>query len=137
MSKVYLGANMSMPVRPAMRKKAEEFFEQVLGAKKSFYDDVYSCYHLANGYVIGITSRSDAPTEEDYEKSMWLELLAEDFDATKKKAQDFGVRQVNGGMMDAYFFNIPGGPVVRLVDAKMLEKEQKRMDEKQSQPMAN
>lgn len=133
MDKVYFGANMSIPVRPGAREKAERFIETVLKCKKSFYDDSYTCYHFPNGQIFGLTPRADAPTEEEYEKSIWLECVADDFESTKKAAIEFGVREVQGGMLDAFFFNIPGGPVVRLVERPMLEKEESPAKEKMTQ----
>ncbi len=84
----------------------------------------YSCYQFPNGQVIGLTSDEKALSEDEYENTTWLEIVSSDFATTKKRAQDFGVKEVSGGMGDAFFFHIPGGAVLRLISEETAKKMQ-------------
>ena len=121
MEKIRFGYGMSMPVRPEFREKSEEFFRDILGCAQTKKTKAYTCFRFPNGQVVGITSDDGAPSEADYEKSMWLEVVSSDFDATKKRILDFGAREVQGGLPGAFFFNAPGGAVFRLVNEEMAE----------------
>ncbi len=123
MEKIVFGVGMSMPVRPDKRKAAEDFLGRVLGCTKTSHSDQYTCFRFPNGQIIGITPEPEAPSEEEYERSTWLELVTDDFEATKMRIKKFGVREVAGGMKDAYFFNLPGGAVFRLLSQEMAKKE--------------
>jgi len=74
-----------------------------------------------NGQIIGITPDENAPSEEEYENSVWLELVSDDFQKTKLRILEFGVREVSGGMEESFFFNLPGGAVFRLVNKGQME----------------
>ena len=115
MEKIDFGPGISMPLKPDKRKRAEEFLSEILGCRETLRNDNYTCYQFPNGQILGITPDDNAPTEEEYENSVWLELISDDFEATKKRITNFGVREVTGGMPDAFFFNLPGGVVFRLV----------------------
>lgn len=115
MEKIEFGVGISMPIQPGHRDRAETFFAEVLGCKQVMKNSLYTCFQFPNGQVIGITPDTKALSEQNYEKSTWLEIVSGDFEATKKRAQTFGVREVSGGSEDAFFFNIPGGAVLRLI----------------------
>ena len=115
MEKIEFGVGISMTIKPERRLKAEEFFAKVLGLPETMKNANYSCYQFPNGQTFGITPDDSAPTEEEYEKGIWLELTTTDFEATKKRLTEFGVREVPGGMKEAFFFNMPGGVVFRLI----------------------
>lgn len=68
-----------------------------------------------------MASDKDAPSEAEYERSLWLEIVSSDYAVTKKKIQDFGAKEVATGMKDAFFFHIPGGAVFRLKDQNSTE----------------
>ena len=123
MEKIDFGFGISMPVRPEKRKSAEDFLEKTLGCTETMRNAEYSCFRFPNGQVIGITPDEKAPSEQEYENSTWLEIVSSDFEATKKRIQKFGAREVKGGMKDAFFFNLPGGAVFRLLSEEMAEKE--------------
>ncbi|PCJ62302.1 MAG: hypothetical protein COA79_04360 [Planctomycetota bacterium] len=118
MEKVDFGVGLSMPVKPESRVRAVAFLSNVLGCTKTLENDNYSCFRFPNGQILGITPDENALSEEEYENSTWMELITEDFEGTKKRIQEFGVREVEGGMKDALFFNIPGGAVFRLISAE-------------------
>ncbi len=123
MEKIEFGVGTSMPVRPNERERTERFLSTVLGLRETLKTESYSCYRFPNGQIIGVTPDENAPTELDYENSIWLEIVSDDFEQTKKRVLEFGVREVNGGMKNAFFFNIPGGVVVRLLSQEMADEE--------------
>jgi hypothetical protein len=116
--KIDFGVGISMPVKPELRERTEKFLAEILHLKQTLKSEHYSCYQFPNGQIIGITSDQNAPTELEYEQSTWLEIVTSDFDATKKRLIEFGVRRVNEEMKDAFFFNLPGGAVFRLISEK-------------------
>jgi hypothetical protein len=119
MEKVDFGAGISMPVKPQARERAEDFLSNILGLPQTLKNDGYTCFRFPSGQVLGITPEENALTEEEYENSAWLEIVSDDFEQTKKRIKEFGVREVRGGMKDAFFFNMPGGAVFRLVSNDM------------------
>ena len=124
--KIDFGVGLSMPIKPESMKMAEEFIANCLGCPEISRNPNYTCFKFPNGQILGLTPDSNAPTEKEYENSTWLEVVSEDFDATKKRIQQFGAREVAGGMEEAFFFNIPGGAVFRLISreqAKAMSKE--------------
>ena len=129
MEKIDFGVGMSMPVKPEFRERAELFFGEVINCPQIMKNESYSCYRFINGQVMGITPDENAPTEEEYEKSIWLELVTSDFESTKKRIIDFGVREVKGGMKDAFFFNSPGGVVFRLISEEQAKEMEKLSNE--------
>ncbi len=125
MAKIDFGFGVSMPIRPHERNRAEEFFSKVLGLTQTLKNEQYTCFKFPNGQILGLTPDENAPNEEEYERSTWLEMVSSDFEETKKNILKFGVRQVVGGMSEAFFFNIPGGAVFRLLSEEMAEDQSK------------
>jgi predicted enzyme related to lactoylglutathione lyase len=123
MEKINFGFGISMPVRPEKRKLAEDFLRTILNCAETMRSEEYTCFRFPNGQIIGITPEKEAPSEEEYEHSIWLEIISEDFEATKKRIKEFGAREVTGGMKEAFFFNLPGGAVFRLLSEEMAKKE--------------
>ena len=119
MEKIDFGVGMSMPIKPESRSRAEDFITNVLGLPQTLENEAYSCFKFPNGQVLGITPDVNAPTEEEYENSTWLEMVSSDFVRTKTKILEFGAREVKGGMKEAFFFNLPGGAVFRLLSEEM------------------
>jgi hypothetical protein len=117
MTKIDFGVGMSMPVRPSKRKEAERFCREILGLPQTLESEEYSCFKFPNGQILGITPHENAPTEVEYENSIWLEMVTSNFEETKAKL--FGVREVQGGIKEAFFFNVPGGAVFRLLSEEM------------------
>ena len=126
MEKIDFGIGISMPVKPNMRKKAEDFLSNVLGCSETLRNDNYTCFKFPNGQILGITPDQNASSEEEYENATWLEIASEDFERTKKRIKEFGVREVSGGMKGAFFFNLPGGAVFRLVSKERMEADSKK-----------
>jgi hypothetical protein len=85
MAKIDFGVGMSVPVKPEFRKRAEDFLSSVLGLPQTLKNEYYSCFKFPNGQIIGITPDQNAPTEKEYEQSIWLEFFSSDFEETKKK----------------------------------------------------
>ena len=127
MEKFDFGVGLSMPVQPEMREKAERFISTVLGCKEVMRNENYTCFKFPNGQILGITPSEDALTEAGYENSTWLELVSDDFEATKNRIQQFAAKEVDGGMEGVFFFNIPGGAVFRLVSKEVAESMSKNV----------
>lgn len=123
MEKIDFGVGISMAVRPDKRELVESFLLNVLKCPQTLKSQEYSCFRFPNGQILGITPDITAPTEEEYERSVWFELVSNDFLSTKKRIQEFGVREVSGGHPQAFFFNIPGGAVFRLLSEEMAQAE--------------
>ena len=121
--KIDFGVGISMPVKPDSRSRAEDFLSKILGLKQTMKDESYTCFKFPNGQIIGITPDVNAPSEEEYENSTWLEIVSSDFLKTKAKILEFGVREVKGGMKEAFFFNLPGGAVFRLLSVEMAKEQ--------------
>ncbi len=119
MEKINFGFGIHMPVQPDKRTRAEEFLGNTLGCAEITRTEEYTCFRFPNGQIIGITPDKGAPFEEEYERSLWLEIISNDYEATKRRIQEFGVKEVVGGMPNAFFFHLPGGAVFRLVSEEV------------------
>lgn len=122
MEKIEFGMGISMPIKPSTLEKAERFVSEVLGCKEIMRNKHYTCFKFPNGQVLGLTPDDNAPSEIEYENSTWLEIVSDDFESTMRRIRDFGVRKVDGGMEGAFFFNLPGGAVLRLVSQEQAKK---------------
>jgi hypothetical protein len=98
MTKIDFGVGMSVPVKSNKREDVELFLKDILKLPQTMKTESYSCFKFPNGQIIGITPDDNAPTEQEYENSVWLEVVSSNFEETKKNILSFGAREVVGGM---------------------------------------
>ena len=113
--RINFGVGISMPVQPNQRERAELFLSKIIHCKEIMRNDTYTCFEFPSGQVIGITPDPNAPAELEYKNTTWLEIVSSNFKVTKKRIQEFGVREVPGSDEGTYFFHLPGGAVFRLI----------------------
>ena len=113
-----LGNEFLIVVQPQYYERAKAFVVEFLSGDIFIDDDVYFGKRSAEGLEICISQEMDAPTEEEYEKGIWMSFHSDNFEKSTAELQKFGVREVKGGDKSACFFSFPSDPVFKLVNSK-------------------
>jgi catechol 2,3-dioxygenase-like lactoylglutathione lyase family enzyme len=130
MAKVVLGNHSAVRVRRAERDRIRTFYRDVLGCtitrELGDKDDMRlgDDFHIAFLYARGregqtvdagvVYAAEDALSDDDFLKSIFLELKTDDVPAMRRKIIAFGVKVLD--VPDAHlYFQAPGGQVFRLV----------------------
>ncbi len=129
MSKVVFGNHSAVRVAKSARSKIRNFYIDILGAKLTrefpdkddiqIGDDFFIAFLYASGNAKsadkGVTYAAESVlSNDDFLKSVFLELKTDNVEAMKKKIIDFGVKVLH--VPDSHlYFQAPGGQVFRLV----------------------
>ena len=95
---------------------------------RSFYMDVLQCttmpspapnldlYLFTDKFVLGVffCDEGEVLSEEDHLKAAWLEIKTTDVQALKQRLVEFGVKVVDYADKSRFYFQAPGGQVLRL-----------------------
>jgi len=98
------------------REAVRAAFEQGLGISRHSADGDVDIYGLPDDSWIAIVyvAPADALTEEQLRKAPWLELLVDDVERAAERLVQLGVTKVPYKATTHPYFQIPGGPVLRL-----------------------
>ena len=129
MAKVLFSNHSALRVRPAERERIRRFYRDVLGCKLNREFEDKDDYRIGDDYYISflyggpggkapdegaIYAQSDALSDEDFLKAIYLELKTDDVQGMRERITAFGVRVLP--VPDPHlYFQAPGGQVFRLV----------------------
>jgi catechol 2,3-dioxygenase-like lactoylglutathione lyase family enzyme len=128
MAKVIFGNHSAVRVRRAERERIRKFYGDVLGCKSTRVLDDKDDFRMGDSFHIaflyssggqeadkGVIYAAETPLSDDeFMKSIFLELKTDDVKGMREKILAFGVRVLN--VPDGHlYFQAPGGQVFRLV----------------------
>lgn len=129
MASATFGNHSAIRARREERDRIRHFYRDILDCKLTrAFDDkddfrMGADFHIAFIYAAGSAAAADkgatygadsALSDDDFLKSIFLELKAADVQAMRQKIVDFGVRVLD--VPDSHlYFQAPGGQVFRLV----------------------
>ena len=129
MTNVRFSNHAAVRVRRAERERIRTFYRDVLGATHTRAFEDKDDFRLGDDYHIGFLyaagagvgadqgvsyAPTDALTDDDFLKAIFLELKADDVEEARQKIVAFGVRVLD--VPDPHlYFQAPGGQVFRLV----------------------
>lgn len=115
MAHVSIGNHSKIVARHTDQGRIRGFYRDVLGCvlTKESKDVDYIRFH--EGFFLAVLYRDGAPTTEEAERAIWLELRSDDPGLLRKKILDFGVHRIEMPGAEHLYFQAPGGQVFRLV----------------------
>jgi catechol 2,3-dioxygenase-like lactoylglutathione lyase family enzyme len=129
MQGVTIGNHAAVRVRSADRERIRSFYRDVLGCKITREVEGKDDVRIGDGFYIAFLYQSgdaraadkgvvhaaeDSLSEEQFLKSIWLEIKSADVEALRQRIVSFGVK-VLPVPDDHLYFQAPGGQVFRLV----------------------
>lgn len=114
-----IGNHSRITALPAERARIRKFYVDVLGAKHTRRSDEIDFFRFGNDFFLAVIyDAARALPVEQQEKSIWLELKAEDPAALTKKIRDFGVKELESLDKTRLYFQAPGGQVFRVAGSE-------------------
>lgn len=115
MAHVSIGNHSKIVARHSDQELIRSFYRDVLGCvlTKESKDVDYIKFH--EGFFLAVLYRDAAPSPQDAENAIWLELRSDEPAALRKKIVDFGVHRIEMPGAEHLYFQAPGGQVFRLV----------------------
>ncbi len=119
---IVLSNSVHMYARPDTKGKFLAFFTDVLGLEarafppyvKGSPEPMYS-FAFSNGAMLSVEFTEDALDDLQAQRSLWLELKADDAAQLQQKAQAFGLKRVIHPYTPFFYIQAPGGQVFRIV----------------------
>ena len=109
---VSLGRHATVTCLPSKRDRVQKFYRNVLHSQVLAVAN-RDHIQLGNDHYIIYIYEDSAPSEVEFAKSVWLELVTDNPDALKKAVIDFGIKGFK--TPDEHFsFQAPGGLVFRI-----------------------
>jgi len=110
------GKNMKWTVGAPHREALRAAFEQGLRISRHSADGDVDIYGLPNDSWIAIVyvPAAEALTEDQLRKAPWLELLVDEVEPAAERLVGLGVTKVPYKATTHPYFQLPGGPVLRL-----------------------
>jgi hypothetical protein len=108
---------------PSEREALNSLFTEILDLPAGVshdapgYDEPVLVYEFANGASISVEFTQEAPHDGNVSRGAWLELVADEFELVKQKVLNAGLRRVDFLGNDHFYFEAPGGQVLRIVSA--------------------
>jgi catechol 2,3-dioxygenase-like lactoylglutathione lyase family enzyme len=118
MAQVSLGTHSAVRVPRTERDRIRRFYRDVLSCTIMREGDQKDDIRMGGDFFLAFLYEDEgvALDEDDFLKSIYLELKADDVEAVRKKIVAFGVRVLD--VPDPHlYFQAPGGQVFRLVGA--------------------
>jgi len=115
MTRLSLGEHSKIMVAPAERQRLQNFYRDVLGCKVITKGPAADLIRVAPNFYIGVNYDETALKESDVQKAIWLELRTDDPGALKEKILEFGIKRIEFWDREHFYFQAPGGQVLRLV----------------------
>lgn len=105
---------------PSVREELDNFFTEILGLPAAICIDAGGgipilIYQFANGASLSVEITEEALSAEDARHGAWLELVAEDAPGLMNKVLVAGLPQLEYLGSDHFYFQAPGGQVMRIV----------------------
>lgn len=113
-----LAKEFLIAVRPESYPRAKAFLTEFINGDV-FIDDGY--YYGVKDKLqneLCICCEETAPTEDEYQRGIWLSFQTNDFANTVNKLKHVEIREIKGGDSNAFFFSFPGGPVFKLINGE-------------------
>ncbi|HEY3993600.1 MAG TPA: hypothetical protein VGM01_12080 [Ktedonobacteraceae bacterium] len=117
---IALSQRVHIFARPGSEGELTEFFTSVLGCKARISSDApgfslpIKAFVFPNGASLSIEFTEDALDEKQALRGAWFELKTDDPSALQKKVLDAGLRRVEYLGNDFFYFQAPGGQVLRI-----------------------
>jgi catechol 2,3-dioxygenase-like lactoylglutathione lyase family enzyme len=118
---IALSNRVHMFARPDSKDRLINFFSDILGFKVLTSSDAPGlptqmiAIEFANGASLSVEFTEDALDEQQARRGAWFELRTDEADALKKKVLDAGLPRVEYLGNDFFYFQAPGGQVMRIV----------------------
>ena len=106
--------------RPNVKDKLAEFFTDILDCELLVSADAPGlpapvlAFAFSNGASLSVEFTEDALNEKQARRGAWLELRTDDSSALRKKILDAGLPRVEYLGNDYFYFQAPGGQVLRI-----------------------
>ena len=114
MTNLALGEHSKMVIRPSERDRVQRFYRDVLGCRVTAKSEAMDLIRVGTDFYIGAVYDDAALSDSDRINSIWLELRTEDPAGYKQKILGFGCKEVEFWDKEHFYFQAPGGQVVRL-----------------------
>ena len=118
---IALSNRVHMFARPDVRDKLTTFFIDILGFKVLESSDAPGlpteviAVVFSNGASLSVEFTENALDEQQARRGAWFELRTDDASALKQKVLDAGLPRVEYTGNDFFYFQAPGGQVMRIV----------------------
>lgn len=114
-----LGQNLKLNARAADREQIERLFGDVLGCEITRREGA-DFIRFSNEFYIGVIYGQPTLGEVEGVKGIWLEVRVSDPEATKQRVLALGIKEVHHWDKDHFYFQVPGGQVLRLAPRDMV-----------------
>ena len=106
---------------PTVKEKLTEFFTDILGCGPAVSLDapglatLVLAFQFQNGASLSVEFTEDALDEQQALRGAWFELITDDPSGLKQKVLDAGLSRVQYLGNEFFYFQAPGGQVMRIV----------------------
>ncbi len=120
---IALSDRVHMFARPNAKERLVEFFLNTLGCGPALSVDAPGratpilVFEFPNGASLSVEFTEDAPEESKVHRGVWLEVVTDDASELKRKILEAGLPQVEYLGSDYFYFQAPGGQVMRIASA--------------------
>ena len=121
---IKLGNRVHMFAQPDAKDDLIAFFVGVLGCEGPFTFEVQGqqepilVFGFAGGGSLSIEFVHDALEARDARRGAWLELVTDDPEGLERKILDAGLSRIEHPGTGFFYFQAPGGPVMRIAPAE-------------------
>jgi catechol 2,3-dioxygenase-like lactoylglutathione lyase family enzyme len=115
MTTATIGNHAKFTARTSDRDRIRQFYRDVLGCTITKQSNEVDFFQLGDGFFVAAIY-DDEPTlsAEDLQKSIWLELKADEPAKLTETIRAFGVTELETWEKDRLYFQAPGGQVFRV-----------------------
>lgn len=116
-----LANNVHLFAHPSEKDGLNFLFTQILGLPDCVshdapgYDEPVLAYRFTNGAMLSVEFTKDAPHSGAISRGAWLEIVVDDPESVRKDVLDAGMQRVPFMGNDHFYFQAPGGQVLRIV----------------------
>jgi len=115
MAQVSIGNHSKIVAHYADQDNIRAFYRDVLGCELTKQTENVDYIRFKGGFFLAVLYQDSAPSPEELEKAIWLELRSDKVVELRKKIVSFGVEEIAMPGAEHIYFHAPGGQVFRLV----------------------